>query len=99
MTLVRRVTDTASNTAGKYSFNKAFPSGSKEKIGGNPTATETYNNWNDGRCHSASCRYRHTCKTCNEAHPATEHTGTAATGTTANSVPLSLRVGNTRPLA
>ena len=97
MILVRRVADTTTNgPTSKRSFDKAFP-GSKDKLGpgGNPSATEICNNWNDGRCHNAVCRYRHACKTCNAAHPASEHT--ASTSTSTNAIPLSLRVGNARP--
>ena len=62
----------------KRTFDKAFT-----KIGGNPQATEKCNNWNESRCHGF-CKYKHACKTCGGAHPATEHAGqplAVATGT------------------
>ena len=95
MTLVRQpIGDGPSLNTGKRPFDKAFHN---DKPGGNPAATEVCNNWNNGRCHG-SCRYRHACKTCNAAHPVTKHAAaTSKVPTSANTTPLSMRVGSARP--
>ena len=54
MILIRR--DPPPPAAGnKRTFEKAFT-----RTGGNPQATEVYNNWNEGRC-QGFCKFRHAC--------------------------------------
>ena len=73
MILVRR--DPPSSVAGaKRPFERAFA----KEVGGNPQATEVCRNWNEGRCHTP-CRYKHACKICGAAHPASGHLNTGRT--------------------
>ena len=52
-----------------------------KEAGGNPQATETCRNWNEGCCNFPSgCRYKHTCRTCGGDHPASKHTANGIGG-------------------
>ena len=89
MILTRRESrDSPGSTAGtKRPFEKAFG----KEVGGNPQANEVCRNWNEGHC-NVPCRYKHTCKVCGGAHPATGHptggTGRVELASGPNSVPV-----------
>ena len=87
MILVRR--DPPATTSNKRPFDKAF-NGASTKTGGNPQATEICNNWNEGRCHGF-CKYKHACKTCSGAHPASEHNQPTTSMTPSGSNAVAIR--------